>query len=72
MVHLKSTVFAGMVAVPSAYAWGSLGHVTIAMLAQNLVSQDTKKFAQRILNDTSASYLANVATWVRIPRNSNL
>lgn len=64
MVHVKSTVLAGMAAVPSAYAWGSLGHTTVAYIAQNLVSQDTKKFAQRILNDTSASYLANVATWV--------
>ncbi|KAJ8111840.1 hypothetical protein OPT61_g5661 [Boeremia exigua] len=63
MVHLKSTVLAGMAAAPSAYAWGSLGHTTVAYIAQNLVSQDTKKFAQRILNDTSASYLANIATW---------
>ncbi|KAL1649393.1 hypothetical protein SLS61_006501 [Didymella pomorum] len=63
MVHVKSTVLAGMAAAPSAYAWGSLGHTTVAYIAQNLVSQDTKKFAQRILNDTSASYLANVATW---------
>ena len=65
MVHFKSTVLAGMAAAPSAYAWGSLGHTTVAYIAQNLVSQDTKKFAQRILNDTSTSYLANVATWVR-------
>ncbi|KAF1351733.1 hypothetical protein EJ07DRAFT_136907 [Lizonia empirigonia] len=63
MVHLKSTVLATIAAAPSAYAWGSLGHTTVAYIAQNLVSQDTKKFAQRILNDTSASYLANVATW---------
>jgi hypothetical protein len=63
MVHVKSTLLAGMAAVPSAYCWGSLGHTTVAYIAQNLVSQDTKKFAQRILNDTSASYLANVATW---------
>lgn len=65
MVHFKSTVLAGMAVAPSAYAWGSLGHTTVAYIAQNLVSQDTKKFAQRILNDTSASYLANIATWVR-------
>lgn len=63
MVHIKSTILAGMAAAPLAYAWGSLGHTTVAYIAQNLVSQDTKKFAQRILNDTSASYLANVATW---------
>jgi hypothetical protein len=65
MVHFKSTLLVGMAAAPSAYAWGSLGHTTVAYIATNLVSQDTKKFAQRILNDTSDAYLANVATWVR-------
>ncbi|KAJ4343918.1 hypothetical protein N0V95_006520 [Ascochyta clinopodiicola] len=63
MVHLKSTVLAGMAAAPSAYAWGSLGHVTVAYIAQNLVSAKTKTFAQGLLDDTSTSYLANVATW---------
>lgn len=64
MVHLKTTVLAGIAAAPSAYAWGSLGHTTVAYIAQNLVSADTKKFAQTLLSDTTDSYLANVATWV--------
>lgn len=71
MVHVKSAILAGMAAAPSAYAWGSLGHTTVAYIAQNLVSQDTKKFAQRILNDTSNAYLANVATWVHTAPPNN-
>lgn len=46
-----------------AYAWGSLGHQTVAYLAQHYVSNHTAQWAQAILNDTSASYLANIATW---------
>ncbi|KAI5365404.1 putative S1/P1 nuclease, phospholipase C/P1 nuclease domain superfamily [Septoria linicola] len=45
------------------YAWGSLGHQTVAYLAQHYVSQHTAQWAQAILNDTSSSYLANIATW---------
>jgi hypothetical protein len=44
-------------------AWGTLGHDTIALIAQTFISTETKKFAQSILNDTSPTYLANVATW---------
>jgi hypothetical protein len=45
------------------HAWGSLGHETIAYIASHYVSKDTASWAQAILNDTSSSYLANVATW---------
>jgi hypothetical protein len=44
-------------------AWGTLGHDTVALIAQNFISAETKKFAQGLLNDTSTTYLANVATW---------
>jgi hypothetical protein len=63
MAPLKSFFLPAIAALPAAHAWGSLGHTTVAFIAQNFVSQDTKKFAQRILNDTSPAYLANVATW---------
>ncbi|KAK3717286.1 hypothetical protein LTR37_005995 [Vermiconidia calcicola] len=43
--------------------WGTLGHETIASIAQNLVKDQTEAWAQYILNDTSSSYLANVSTW---------
>jgi hypothetical protein len=32
-------------------------------MAQGLVSHKTAKFAQGLLNDTSPTYLASVATW---------
>lgn len=46
-----------------AHAWGTLGHETIAYIAQNYVKAHTKEWAQAILNDTTDSYLANVAAW---------
>jgi hypothetical protein len=49
--------------LPSAYAWGGLGHETVAFIASTFVQQGTKDFFQSILSDTSPDYLANVATW---------
>lgn len=49
--------------LPSTYAWGGLGHETVAFIASTFVKQGTKDFFQSILNDTSPQYLANVATW---------
>ena len=49
--------------LPSVLAWGDLGHETVAYIATNFVTADTKTFCQNILGDTSTSYLANVATW---------
>lgn len=49
--------------VPTISAWGTLGHDTVALIAQNFVAANTKTYAETILNDTSATYLANVATW---------
>jgi hypothetical protein len=46
-----------------AYAWGTLGHETVAYIATGLVKSNTKAWAQSILGDTSPSYLANIATW---------
>ena len=46
-----------------AYAWGALGHETVAYIATELVKNDTKAWAQSVLGDTSPSYLANIATW---------
>ncbi|KAF2841472.1 S1/P1 nuclease, partial [Patellaria atrata CBS 101060] len=49
--------------LPTVYAWGTLGHTTVAYVAQHFVSAKTAKWAKSILNDTSDSYLANSATW---------
>lgn len=47
----------------AAHAWGTLGHTTVAYIAQNLVSNRTAHYAQLLLNDTSSAYFANIATW---------
>jgi nuclease S1 len=49
--------------IPNALAWGTLGHETIALVAQKYVTSSTATWAQGLLNDTSSTYLANVATW---------
>lgn len=69
MAPLKMTVLPWLAALPMASAWGALGHTTVAYLAQNLVSHKTAKFAQQLLNDTSPTYLASVATWADSYRN---
>jgi hypothetical protein len=50
-------------AIPIVSAWGTLGHDTVALIAQNFVTAKTKTYTQKILNDSTATYLANVATW---------
>jgi hypothetical protein len=44
-------------------AWGTIGHDTVALIAQNFVSANTTAFAQKILSDTSSTYLQSVANW---------
>lgn len=63
MAPLRS-VIASLIPLASVVsAWGTLGHDTVALIAQNFISAETASFAQGILNDSSTSYLANVATW---------
>jgi hypothetical protein len=53
----------GSFLIPSAHAWGSMGHEAIAYIASNFVTSATKTYCQGILGDTTTRYLANVATW---------
>ncbi|KIX94503.1 uncharacterized protein Z520_09889 [Fonsecaea multimorphosa CBS 102226] len=46
-----------------ANAWGTLGHETIAWIAQSYVSSTTKAAVQSILDSTTSDYMANVSTW---------
>lgn len=57
------TILALLISAHSAAAWGSLGHETVAFIAQNFVCDDAKVFFSSILNDSSTQYLAKVATW---------
>ncbi|KAK5011502.1 hypothetical protein LTR39_004506, partial [Cryomyces antarcticus] len=58
-----TTLVCLLAALPSTYAWGVLGHDTVAFIASHYVTPTTAKWAQSILNDTSSAYLANVANW---------
>ena len=50
--------------LPSVQAWGSLGHMTVAYLAEHLVAPRTELYMQRILDNPSApGYLGSIATW---------
>ncbi|KAL1304451.1 hypothetical protein AAFC00_003447 [Neodothiora populina] len=49
--------------IPQVSAWGTLGHETVAYIAQDRVAAHTKTWAQGILSNTSTSYLAGIATW---------
>lgn len=48
---------------PFASAWGTLGHESIAWIAQSFVSSATKAAVQATLDSTQANYMANVSTW---------
>jgi len=50
-------------ALPAVRAWGEFAHETIAFIAQDFVSPATVTFAQKILGDTSSTYMASVASW---------
>ena len=44
-------------------AWGTLGHETVAYIAQSYVSSSTKSAVQQILGSKSSDYMASVSTW---------
>lgn len=72
MVHIASVALLSAAALPGAMAWGSMGHETIAYIATNFVATSTKTYFQSLLGDTSADYLASVATWADSYRVSSL
>ncbi|KAH7157462.1 phospholipase C/P1 nuclease domain-containing protein [Dactylonectria estremocensis] len=64
MKLLSTTALAmGAIGLPGAAAWGSLGHMTTAYLASQLVSNTTEVFFQELLGSNSSDYLAAVAPW---------
>ncbi|KAF2263883.1 S1/P1 nuclease [Lojkania enalia] len=63
MTPSNALVFTVLPFLPRALSWGTLGHTTVALIAQNFISPKTVEFTQHLLNDTSSNYLANVATW---------
>ncbi|KAF2446348.1 hypothetical protein P171DRAFT_453766 [Karstenula rhodostoma CBS 690.94] len=63
MAFHKATLISLLPLVTPSIAWGTLGHDTVAFIAQSLVSNKTASFAKSLLNDSSDAYLAHVATW---------
>ncbi|KAH8678744.1 phospholipase C/P1 nuclease domain-containing protein [Tricladium varicosporioides] len=49
--------------IPHIHAWGTLGHQTVAIIAQNFVQPETQTFFQLILSNPNTTYLADIATW---------
>ena len=62
-MYTSTATLLALATAHGAHAWGTLGHETVAYIAQHYVSDTTASWAQGILNDTSSSYLASVATW---------
>ncbi|ETS76256.1 Nuclease PA3 [Pestalotiopsis fici W106-1] len=62
MLSIKTLALASAT-LPAARAWGTLGHATVAYIAQNYVDDTVASWAQGLLGDTSDSYLANIASW---------
>lgn len=60
-MHLSAIILAS--ALPGTLAWGSFGHETIAYVASNFVATSTATYFKSLLGDTSADYLASVASW---------
>ncbi|KAL9053072.1 MAG: hypothetical protein Q9162_004994 [Coniocarpon cinnabarinum] len=50
-------------ALPAVRAWGSLGHATVAFIAQNFLEDQTVTWAQDILDIHNDTYLASIASW---------
>lgn len=63
MVKVNLVVLGLSTILPGAFAWGSLGHTTIAYIASSFVDPKTAIYFQSILGDKSTDYLAKVATW---------
>ncbi|ORY56905.1 S1/P1 nuclease-domain-containing protein [Pseudomassariella vexata] len=64
------TILLTLAALQGAQAWGTLGHATIAYIAQNYLTDTTATWAKGVLSDTSSSYLANIASWADTYRST--
>ncbi|KAK7019964.1 S1/P1 nuclease [Favolaschia claudopus] len=60
---MASLLLFGLATLHGAHAWGTLGHATVAYVAQHYVNAETASWAKGVLADNSTSYLANIASW---------
>ena len=49
----------------NAFAWGNVGHETVAEIAERFISEDTKNFVQKILGPEPLSVAATFPDQVR-------
>jgi hypothetical protein len=49
--------------LPSALAWGTVGHTAVAYIATNLMKPETAEYCKAILGDSSEDFIASIATW---------
>ncbi len=61
LIHLRGAV-----------AWGTLGHQTVAWIAQSLISDETALYVQRALDSAASDYMANISTWADTYRYSDV
>ncbi|CAM1501735.1 Fc.00g037190.m01.CDS01 [Cosmosporella sp. VM-42] len=59
----SSSVALGLLSLPGAIAWGSLGHITTAYLASHFVSNSTEAFFKDLLYNDEPDYMAKIASW---------
>jgi len=50
-----------LLAAPGAHAWGTLGHATVAAIANNYLTSDAKIYVSKILGKNVP--MASVASW---------
>ncbi|KAJ2968795.1 hypothetical protein NQ176_g9006 [Zarea fungicola] len=53
----------GLLSLPAASAWGSLGHITTAYVAGHFISNTTESYLKDLLKRTDDDYLASIASW---------
>ena len=49
--------------LPPCHAWGTVGHETIAWIAQSTLSDDAATFVKGALGSKASDFMANVSTW---------
>ncbi|OAR00034.1 hypothetical protein LLEC1_07551 [Akanthomyces lecanii] len=62
-MRLNAAVAYGLLSLPVASAWGSLGHITTAYIASNFIANSTEAYLKELLKRTDDDYLASVASW---------
>jgi hypothetical protein len=66
----RSVLLTALPLLPHVSAWGTLGHDTVAFIAQHYISNTTASWAKSLLSDNTSAYLANVATWADTYRST--